>query len=90
MISNIHYWVRKARCRIVRILCCHLYINRRINDKCILECICINYLWKDTQETGNPDYLWERDGEVGGWRERTGSERTFENCTMWMYYLLKK
>ena len=89
MISNIHYWVRKARCRIVRILCCHLYI-KRINGKYIIECICINYLWKDTQEAGNPDYLWERDGEVGGLRERIGSETTFENYTMWMYYLLKK
>ena len=42
------------------------------------------------QEAGNPDYLWERDGEVGGLRERIGSETTFENYTMWMYYLLKK
>ena len=74
----------------MRILCCHLYIKRRINGKYIIECICINYLWKDTQEAGNLDYLWERDGEVGGLRERTGSEITFENYTMWMYYLLKK
>ena len=44
----------------------------------------IDSLWKDTQEAGNPDYLWERDGEVGGMRERIGSEITFENYTMWM------
>lgn len=50
-------------------VCCHLYIKRRLNGKYITECICINYLWKDTQEAGNPDYLWEK-GWGSGWHEK--------------------
>lgn len=56
--------------------------------------MCINYLWEDTREAGNHGYLWER--EVSGWGDGIGRETTayrfitFENCTMWMYYLFNK
>lgn len=87
---------KKARCRIVSTMCYHLYIKRRTSVKHIIECICINYLWKETQEAGNHNYFWERKGEVGGWGNGTEREttvypfRSFENCIMWMYYLFNK
>lgn len=73
----------------------HLYIKSRTNDKYIIEYMCINYLWEDTKEAGNHSYLWERE-EMSGWGDGIGRETTayhfitFENGTMWLYYLFNK
>lgn len=84
MISNIHYWLRKAKVQDSENTVLPFVYKRRLNGKYITECICINYLWKDTQEAGNPDYLWEGMGG-SGWHEERWGEITFENYTMWMY-----
>lgn len=57
-----------------------------------IECIWINCLWKDTQEAGTHDYLWEREGELGSCGNGIVRETTvypfiaFKNCTVWKYY----